>query len=86
MLYCYQLGFRSIFSADTCLIHMLDFIRSNTSKGLSTGMIMLDLQKAFDTVDHKIVVIYLLDNSKYTSTMLHLILIQWNVVFLRGAF
>lgn len=36
------------------LIHMLDFIRSNTAKGIFTGMVMLDLQKAFDTVDHTI--------------------------------
>lgn len=33
---------------------MLDFIRSNTAKGIFTGMVMLDLQKAFDTVDHTI--------------------------------
>jgi hypothetical protein len=33
---------------------MLDFIRSNTSSGLFTGMLMLDLQKAFDNVDHDI--------------------------------
>ena len=43
-----------IFSTDTCLIHLLDYIRDNNSKGLFTGMIMLDLQKAFDTVDHEI--------------------------------
>ena len=41
-------------STDTCLIHLFDFIRNNNSKGLYTGMVLLDLQKAFDTVDHNI--------------------------------
>ena len=54
MLYEFQSGFRSKFPTDTCLIHLLDQIRDNNSKGLYTGMIMLDLQKAFDTVDHQI--------------------------------
>ena len=54
MLYEFQSGFRRKFSTDTCLIHLLDYIRDNNSKGLFTGMIMLDLQKAFDTVDHEI--------------------------------
>ena len=49
-----QSGFRGRFSTDTCLIHLLDHIRSNNAKGLYTGMIMFDLQKAFDTVDHVI--------------------------------
>ena len=49
-----QSGFRSGFSTDTCLIYLLDLIRGNTSKGQFTGMIMLDLQKAFDTVNHDI--------------------------------
>ena len=55
MLYEFQSGFRSKFSTDTCLIHLLDQITAwdNNSKGLFTGMIMLDLQKAFDTVDHE---------------------------------
>ena len=54
MLYDLQSGFRSKYSTDTCLIYLLDYIRSNNAKGLYTGMIMLDLQKAFDTVDHNI--------------------------------
>lgn len=54
LIYENQSGFRSGFSTDTCLIYLLDMIRSNTSKGLFTGMIMLDLQKAFDTVNHDI--------------------------------
>ena len=42
LLYEYQSGFRGRFSTDTCLIHLLDHIRSNNAKGLYTGMIMLD--------------------------------------------
>ena len=52
LLYNFQSGFRTAHSTDTCLIHLLDHIKTQSSKGLYTGMIMLDLQKAFDTVDH----------------------------------
>lgn len=54
LLYRFQSGFRSSYSTDTCLIHLLDHIKLQTSKGLFTGMVMIDLQKAFDTVDHHI--------------------------------
>ena len=54
LLYELQSGFRNSYSTDTCLIHLMDHIRNNSAKGLYTGMIMLDLQKAFDTVDHQI--------------------------------
>ena len=50
----FQSDFRSKFSTDTCLSYLTDFIKHETSKGLYTGMIMLDLQKAFDTVDQLI--------------------------------
>ena len=36
-------------------VYLTDFIKHETSKGLYTGMIMLDLQKVFDTVDYLIV-------------------------------
>jgi hypothetical protein len=49
-----QSGFRQMYSTDTCLIYLLDYLRTNNAKGLYTGMIMLDLQKAFDTVNHNI--------------------------------
>ena len=54
ILYEFQSGFRSRYSTDTCLIHLFDYLKGNTSKGLFTGMLLLDLQKAFDTVDHEI--------------------------------
>ena len=54
LLFEFQSGFRDKYSTDTCLIHLLDHIRDSNSKGLFTGMVMLDLQKAFDTVDHSI--------------------------------
>ena len=54
LLYELQSGFRSSFSTDSCLIHLSDFIRKQQDKGHYTGMVILDLQKAFDTVNHKI--------------------------------
>lgn len=54
LIYELQSGFRENYSTDSCLIHLTDHIKHQTSKGLLTGMIMLDLQKAFDTVDHGI--------------------------------
>ena len=54
LLYSYQSGFRKGYSTDTCLINLLDYIRSSISEGDYVGMVMLDLQKAFDTVNHTI--------------------------------
>jgi hypothetical protein len=54
LLYKLQSGFRSCFSTDTCLMYLTDYIKMEMGKGNYTGMVMLDLQKAFDTVDHKI--------------------------------
>ncbi len=54
LLYDLQSGFRGNYSTDSCLIHLQDHIRSQTSIGNYTGMVLLDLQKAFDTVDHAI--------------------------------
>ena len=59
LLYKFQSGFRSKFSTDTCLIHLTDFIRKEMDKGHIVGMILLDLQKAFDTVDHSILMMKL---------------------------
>ena len=54
LLYKFQSGFRGRFSTDTCLIHLTDIIKFEMDKGHLIGMVLLDLQKAFDTVDHGI--------------------------------
>ena len=52
--YQYQSGFRPSFSTDTCLIYLTDYIKKEMSLGRYTGMVLIDLQKAFDTVNHQI--------------------------------
>ena len=54
LIYEFQSGFRNGYSTETCLIHLLDFVRNEVSQGRFVGMVLLDLQKAFDTVNHKI--------------------------------
>ena len=54
ILYTYQSGFRKHCSTDTCLSYLTDRLRNGFEKGLLTGMILIDLQKAFDTIDHSI--------------------------------
>ena len=54
VLYGFQSGFRGKFSTETCLVELTDYLRDEVSKGNFVGMIMIDLQKAFDCVDHGI--------------------------------
>ena len=54
LIYNLQSGFRGSLSTDTCLIYLTDYIKSQIAAGKYTGMVILDLQKAFDTVDHEI--------------------------------
>ena len=54
ILYKFQSGFRTSYSTDTCLINLQDSIRMEISQGKYVGMVLIDLQKAFNTVDHDI--------------------------------
>ena len=54
ILYKYQSGFRSNHSTSSCLVYLTDLISKGFDSGLYTGMILIDLQKAFDTIDHEI--------------------------------
>ena len=54
ILYKFQSGFRQNRSTDTALSYLSNKIQCGFDKGLFTGMILIDLQKAFDTIDHNI--------------------------------
>ena len=54
LLYKLQFGFRSKYSTSHALIHMTEAIRSALDSGSVTCGIFIDLQKAFDTVNHDI--------------------------------
>ena len=51
----YQSGFRKSFSTSSCLTLLTDKINKGFESGKYTGLILIDLQKAFDTIDHEIV-------------------------------
>ena len=52
ILYKYQSGFRKYYSIDTCLSYLNDKVQIGFEQGWMTGMILIDLQKDFDTIDN----------------------------------
>ena len=65
-----------------CLAQLTEFFATDIDKQMHTGMILVDLQKAFDTLDHGV----LLKNMKYFG--FRTMVIKWfesylsNVMFL----
>ena len=51
-----QLGFRKNYSPDFCLSYLIDKISNDVDSGLPTGMVLIELQTAFDTIDHNILI------------------------------
>ena len=49
-----QFGFRRARSTALALTQFTDEVLSNMDKGLVNGVVFIDLKKAFDTVDHVI--------------------------------
>ena len=68
VLYNYQSGFRKKHSTDFCLSFLNDKILKGFDQGLITGMILIDLQKAFGTIDHDILLqkLYAIGFSKHS--------------------
>ena len=56
ILFKFQSGFRKFHSTDSCLSYLQDKVAKGFDSGLLTGMILIDLQKAFNTIDHKILI------------------------------
>ena len=54
ILYNYQSSFRGNHSTKLCLSFLTDNTLKGFKEGLLTGMILIDLQKAFDTIDYEI--------------------------------
>jgi hypothetical protein len=51
-----QSGFRKLYSTLTTLIDVSDNIHNDVEEGRGTGMLFLDLKKAFDTVNHDLLI------------------------------
>ena len=77
-LYELQSGFRSSYSTDSCLIHLSDHILKQQDKGQYTGMVILDLQKAFYTVNYKIL------PSKLRAMGVSQAAVNWFISYLGG--
>ena len=68
LLYTYQFGFRKKHSTDFYIYYLNDKILKGFDMGIMTGMILIDLQKAFDTIDHDVLLqkLYAIGFSKRT--------------------
>ena len=55
-LYKYQSSLRKFHSSDTCLSYLNDKIAKGFDSSLLTGIVLFHLQKAFDTIDHNILI------------------------------
>ena len=75
LLYNYQSGFHKKHSTDFCLSFLNDKILKGFDKGLITGMILIDLHKAFDTIDHDILLkkLYATGFSKHFSKLVSIL-------------
>ena len=56
ILFKFQSGFRKGYSIDSCLSYLNNKIAADFEPGLHTGMILIDLQKAFETINHEILI------------------------------
>ena len=56
ILYRFQSRFRKHFTTKSCLSYLNNKIATGFESGLHTGVIIIDLQKAFDTINHELLI------------------------------
>ena len=76
--YNFQSGFRKTYSTDSCLLDLTDFIMKEIDEGHLCEMVLLDLQRAFDTVNHCLLI------SKLEALGLSSIPLGWVKSYLSG--
>ena len=52
----FHCGFRKGFNAKHCLLAMIEKWRETLDKGGETGVVLTDLSKAFDCIDHNLLI------------------------------
>ena len=60
-IYMYQSGFRMNHLTDLCLAQLTEFVLTSMDKQMHTGMVLVDFQRALDTIDHGVFI----ENMKY---------------------
>ena len=52
LLHRFQSGFRKFHSTETALIHLVDQLLFDLDKNRASGLVFIDYKKAFDLIDH----------------------------------
>ena len=78
LLFKYQTGFRPFYSCKTAIIELVEVLLMNMDNGLLTGLSLIDFRKAFDLVDHGVLL------RKLAACHLSQESIQWFKSYLEG--